>query len=221
MLEQFEILAESFRRLWLQLVAFVPRLAVAVLLLVAGWILAKGLRRLTVRALRLLRVDEAAERAGIDDFLLQGGVRSTTATLIANALYWIVTLTVILAVLSSLGLNTAAQLFDRLVAYVPNVIAAVMLLIFGTLLAQFIQTVTRTYLNNIGVAGADAISVLARWAVILFVVSAGLEQLAIGGQILVSAFQIAFGAFCLALALAFGLGGREWAARVLDSWWKK
>lgn len=221
MLEQFETLAESFKGFWLQLMAFLPRLVAALLLLALGWLLAKGLRKLTLKLLRLVRVDQAAERAGIEDFLVQGGVRQTAVTLIANAVYWLVTLTVILAVLSSLGLNTAAQLFQRLILYIPNVIAAVIVLIFGTLFAQFIQTATRTYLSNVGVSGAEAISQIARYAVIAFVISVGLEQLSIGGQVLVSAFQIAFGAFCLALALAFGLGGREWAARLLDSWWKR
>ncbi len=221
MLDQIQALTESFRNLGLQLVEFLPRLLAAVVLLGLGWLLAKGLRRLTIRVLRLARVDEAAERAGFDDFLVQGGVRYTTVTLIASAVYWLLTLGVTLAVLSSLGLHTATQLFARLVQYIPNVIATIIVLIFGTLLAQFIQTASYTYLSNLGVSSARAISNVARMAVIVFVISLSLEQLSIGGQVLVSAFQIAFGAFCFALALAFGLGGREAAARVLDGWLKK
>jgi len=221
MLDQIQALTESFRNLGLQLVEFLPRLLAAVVLLGLGWLLAKGLRRLTIRVLRLARVDEAAERAGFDDFLVQGGVRYTTVTLIASAVYWLLTLGVTLAVLSSLGLHTATDLFARLVQYIPNVIATIIVLIFGTLLAQFIQTASYTYLSNLGVSSARAISNVARMAVIVFVISLSLEQLSIGGQVLVSAFQIAFGAFCFALALAFGLGGREAAARVLDGWLKK
>lgn len=221
MLEQFQVLLDSLRSGWLQVVAFLPRLTMALALLIGGWLVAKALRRVTLKLLRFLRVDEAAERAGIEDFLVQGGVRYTTTTLIAQTVYWLVTLTVFLAVLSSLGMRTAEQLLTRLVLYIPNVVAAVIVLIFGTLLAQFVQGLTYTYLSNVGVSGAGAISSLARYAVIVFVISIGLEQLAIGGQILVSAFQIAFGALCLALALAFGLGGREWAARILDSLGKR
>jgi len=94
-------------------------------------------------------------------------------------------------------------------------------LILGSLLGQFVGALTFAYLANLRVAGARVISVIARWAVVVFVIALSLEQLSIGGQVLVSAFQIAFGALCLALALAFGLGGREWAARVLDSFLKK
>jgi hypothetical protein len=142
-------------------------------------------------------------------------------TLVANAIYWLLTLGVTLAVLSSLGLRTATDLFARLVQYIPNVVATIIVLIFGTLFAQFVQTATYTYLSNLGVTSAGMISSLARIALIVFVVSISLEQLSIGGQVLVSAFQIAFGALCFGVALAFGLGGRDAAARILDSWLKK
>jgi hypothetical protein len=72
-----------------------------------------------------------------------------------------------------------------------------------------------------GISGSQVMSTIAQWAILLFVVSMALEQVSIGGQVLVSAFQIAFGALCLALALAFGLGGKEWAAHILERMWKK
>jgi hypothetical protein len=221
MLEQIQLITESFKSLGLDVWAFLPRLIVAVVLLVIGWLVAKGVRKLTIRTLRLARLDEAAEKAGFDDFLVQGGVRYTTVTLVANAVYWLLTLGVTLAVLSSLGLHAATDLLARLVQYIPNVIATIIVLIFGTLLAQFVQTATYTYLSNLGVSSARMISNLARIALVVFVVSISLEQLSIGGQVLVSAFQIAFGALCFAVALAFGLGGRDAAARILETWLKK
>jgi len=163
----------------------------------------------------------AAEKAGIEDFLVQGGVRFTTVTLVGSLVYWAVNLTVVLAALTVLGIETAGATINRLVLHVPAVITAVVVLILGTLLGQFVGALTHAYLANLGVAGARAIAAIARWAVVVFVIALSLEQLSIGGQVLVSAFQIAFGALCLALALAFGLGGREWAARVLDSFLKK
>jgi len=221
MAEQFTILVHSLRDFATDLLAIVPRLVAVLILVIAGWIAARLLRKLTVRSLRLARIDLAAEKAGIEDFLVQGGVRMTAVTIVGNLVYWAVNLVVLLAALSALGVNTAGELFNRMVLFIPNVIAAVVVLIFGALLAQFIGTLVFTYLSNLGVTGPGAISAIARWAVIVFVLAISLEQLKIGGQILVSAFQIAFGAFCLALALAFGLGGREWAARMLDSFFRK
>ncbi len=217
----FTIMVESLQTFWLQLIAFLPRVIAALLLLFAGWIVAKLLRRATIRFLKMVRLDVAAEKAGIEDFLLQGGVRYTAVTLIAGLIYWFVLMAVILAVLNSLGLGAAAALFNRIVLYLPNVLVATLVLLFGTLLGRFVRTALFTYLNNMGVEGAPFISHVAQWAIVIFVVSIALEQLSIGGAILVSAFQILFGAVCLALALAFGLGGRRWAAHILDRIWKQ
>jgi hypothetical protein len=94
-------------------------------------------------------------------------------------------------------------------------------LLVGGLIGKVVRGASYTYLNNIGVQGAAFLSDVAQIAIMIFVASVALEQLNIGGQLLVSAFQIAFGAFCLALAIAFGWGGREWAAHILEKLWKK
>lgn len=220
-MDAFNIMLESLRTFWNELGAYLPRLFAAVLLLIFGWMIAKILRRAAIKFLRAVRLDVAAEKAGIEDFLVQGGVRFTTVTIVANLIYWFILFAVILAAANSLGLEAAAGLLNRIVLYIPHVVVAVLLLLFGTLLGRFVKTAAFAYLNNLGIEGADLISHAAQWAIMLFVFSVALEQLSIGGQVLVSAFQIAFGAFCLALALAFGLGGRRWAAQVLDTLWKK
>jgi hypothetical protein len=221
MTEQINHLIDALREWLAQTAAFLPRLAVALVLLALGWGLARVGRKAVIRALRFLKLDVAAERAGLEDFLVQGGVRFTTVSLVGALVYWTINLAVILAALTLLGIETAGQTISRLVQHVPSLVTALVVLILGTLLGQFAGAVIYAYLANLGVAGARAISTLARWAVVVFVIAVSLEQLSIGGQVLVSAFQLVFGAICLALALAFGLGGREWAARTLDNLFKK
>jgi hypothetical protein len=220
-MEQFDVVVESLRTFWNQLGMTMPRVFGALLLLTLGWLLAKLIRKGVLRLLKFLRIDVVAEKSGIEDFLLQGGVRFTTITLLANLVYWGVMFTVVLAVLNSLNLEVAAELFNRVILYIPNVFVAMVVLIFGALFARFIQATIQTYLNNIGVAGSQLLSAIAQYAVLVFVVSIALEQLQIGGQILVSAFQLAFGGLCLAFGLAFGLGGRDFAAHTLDKMLKK
>jgi len=220
-MEALNIISDSLETFWAELGVLVPRLAVAFVLLVAGWGAAKLLRRATIRLLRSVRLDEFAEKAGFEDFLLQGGVRYTTVTIIAQILYWLVIFTVILGALNVLRIQATADLFNRLVLYIPNVIVAVIALLLGSLFGRLVRGAAFTYLNNIGIEGAVFISHVAQWAIIIFFTSIALEQLSIGGQILISAFQIAFGAFCLALALAFGLGGRRWAEHILGRLWKE
>ena len=213
---QSSSLLASLERQWSAFTAALPELLLALGLLFAGWLLAKLVRRLAIRLLRAIRFDVLSERAGIEDFLVQGGVRFTTVTLLGSALYWMILLGIFVALLDSLGVRAAGDLFARMVNYLPNVLLAVGILVFGSLLARILGGVVYTYLNNIGSSAAEPIGAVARLAVLAFVLFMAAEQLAIQSQVLVSAFQIAFAALCFALALAFGLGGREWAASVMN-----
>ncbi len=215
MQQQIDIFVASITSFWTQLAAFVPQLLAALLLLFLGWILANIVRTATGKVLDTLKFDELGKKTGIEAFLRQGNINLTLSRLIANLIYWIILLVVIVTVANSLGLTTVAELFNKVVFYLPNIIVAVLVLVFGVLVARFINRLVFAYLNNMGVDGALTLSTLAEYAVIIFVVFMALEQLQIGTHLLISAFQIGFGAVGLALALAFGLGGRDWAASVI------
>jgi hypothetical protein len=221
MKEQFMSTLESMRDFWQEVVQYFPALLAAAVEFVIGWVVARAVRRGVIRLLKFLRVDILAEKAGIEAFLLQGGVRYTTVTLVADLIYWTILFTVIVAALNGLGLQSAAVLFNRVLLYIPNVVVAVIVLMFGAFFAKIVRTISFAYLSNIGISGADIIGHISQWAILLFVVSIALDQLSIGGQLLLSAFQIGFGGLCLALAIAFGLGGKEWAAQVLEKALKK
>lgn len=220
MFESSTLLA-SLRRTWDEIVYMLPDLLLALALLVVGWLVAKLVRRVAVRVLRLLRVDEFAEKAGIDDFLVQGGVQVTTVTLLAGTLYWLILAGVFMTLLESLGFRSAGALAERVVLFVPNLVLAAGILVFGSLLAKVIGALIFSYLSNIGSTVAEPVAALARYAMLVFVLFMAAEQLAIRTEVLVSAFQIAFAAVCLAAALAFGLGGREWAAQVIARYTRK
>jgi hypothetical protein len=210
----------SLQATWNQIVAGLPDILSAVLLLLLGWLLARVVRRLATRLFRYLKVDTLAENIGIEGFLVQGGVEFTTVTLLAGALYWGILFLTFVALLNMLAVPAGMALLQRIVLFIPNVVVAVIVLIFGTVVARFVGAVTYTYLNNVGSRGAAVIAGVARIAMLGFVVAMAVEQLALKSEILVSGFQIAFGALCLALALAFGLGGRDWAAKILEKFWK-
>lgn len=221
MLDQFVAIVESMKAFWMEVWGALPALIAATVLLVVGWVVARIVRRGVQRLLRWMRVNDLAEKTGIENFLLQGGVRYTTVTLLANLAYWLIMFTFVLAALESMGLQNASVLFNKILWFMPNIVVAVLVLMFGAFIARIVRGITFTYLSNVGISGADVIGHLAQWGILLFVASIALEQMSIGGQIIVSAFQIGFGAICLALAIAFGLGGKEWASHVLSRLWKQ
>ena len=215
MQQQLDIFVASLTSFWTQLAAFIPQLLAALVLLFIGWLFANLLRTGLVKLLDVLKFDELSLKTGIEAFLRQGNINISLSRLLANLVYWLLILVVIVTVANSLGLHAVAELFNRVVLYLPNIIVAILVLVFGILIARFINRLVFAYLNNIGVEGALTISTFSEYAVIVFVVFMALEQLQIGTQLLTAAFQIAFGAVGLALAIAFGLGGRDWAAGVI------
>lgn len=215
MQQQLDVFVASLTAFWTQLAGFVPQLLAALLLLFVGWLFANLVSTGVMKLLDLLRFDSLSEKTGIEAFLKQGNMDVSLSRLLARLAYWIVIFVVIVTVANSLGLHMVAELFNKVVLYIPNIIVAILVLVFGVLVARFINRMVFAYLNNIGVQGALTISTLSEYGVIVFVVFVALEQLAIGTTLLTSAFQIGFGAVGLAFALAFGLGGREWAAGVI------
>ncbi len=218
MQQQFDIFIASFNAVIAQLAEFLPKLLTALVLLFIGWIIAKLVRSGVKRLLALAHFDQLAEKTGVEEFLKHGDMHITFAGIISEVCYWLVLLIVLVTVSSSLGLTAVADLFNRVALYLPNIVVAVLIIIFGTLLARFINRMVFAWLRNLGVDGALTISTIAEYAVQVFAIFVALEQLAIGTRLLTTAFAILFGSICLALALAFGLGGRDWAARVIERW---
>lgn len=220
MIQSSQLLA-SLRESWDRLAIVVPDVLLALGLLAVGWLLARFLRRASTRLLRWMKVDELAEKSGFEDFLVRGGVDLTAVTLISHGIYWLVLLGVFLALLDALGLHAARVLIDRLSTFLPNLVLAVGILVFGSLLARIAGALVFSYLSNVGMSAAGPLGALTRFAVLAFVVFMAAEQLAIRSEVLVSGFQIAFAAVCLAAALAFGLGGRDWAAGVINRYTRR
>jgi len=128
---------------------------------------------------------------------------------------------VFLTLLDALGLQAANLLLERIGGFLPNLVVAIGILVFGSLLARISGGLVFSYLSNVGTPAAGPVGVLTRYAMLAFVVFMAAEQLTIRSEVLVSGFQIAFAAICLAGALAFGLGGRDWAADVIARYTRK
>ncbi|MBW7887336.1 MAG: hypothetical protein H3C35_03120 [Bacteroidetes bacterium] len=220
-MDQLQAFLISLENFWIQFKLQMPKIVAALLLLLLGWIFARLVEKLFIKIFRIIKLEDLAEKAGIENFLYRGGVKFTTSTLLAKLIYWFILFTFTLALLNSIGLHSANDLLNQMLLYIPNVLIAFVVLLFGTLLANFVQSAVSAYLNNIGLNNAEGLSLVIKYAILIFIVSMALEQLNIGGQVLVSAFQIAFGAFCFGVALAFGLGGKEWAAKILERMWNE
>ena len=136
-------------------------------------------------------------------------------------MYWLVIFAVLVIAFNSLGLTYITDLFGQVVLFVPKVIVALVILAFGAYFAAFIGGTVITYCRNVGLQDADLLGKLAQYAILVFVVLIALDQVNVGGAIIRQSFLIILGGIVLALALAFGIGGRDWAAELLERWWPR
>jgi len=215
-MQQLDVVLASLTSFWTHLAAYIPQLIGSLILLLLGWIVARLARSGVVQLLKIVHFDVLAEKSGVEALLKQGNLDISLAGALSNLVYWILILVVLVTVSNSLGLQMVADLFNKVVLYIPNVIVAILVLVFGSILARFANRVSFAYFDKIGVQGALTLGTLCEYAVLIFVLFVALEQLQIGTQLLTAAFQVGFGAIGLALAISFGLGGKEWAAGVIQ-----
>jgi len=217
MKEQVQIFLESSQQFLNEIAVALPKIIGALLILLIGWIIAKLLKKAIVKLLHLVKLNKLSEKVGIEKFLKEGGLKQTAVDLIGSLFYWIIMLTVILAIFNSLQLNSAQDLFNSIILFIPNIIVALVILLFGLYAARFIANVLSSSLKNMNDKTAELIEKIAYFSIVIFTVFLVLGQLKIAQDIITNAFILVFGAICLAFGLAFGLGGKESAAEVLKN----
>jgi hypothetical protein len=220
-MNRIDVMLEPARVFLAQAADFLPRLGLALVVLIAGWLIAKMIRFAIARGLRRVNFHVVTDRAGVDGFLRAGGIDLDFTDVLALLVYWIVILTALLIGFNLLGLTYITELISRVLLFVPRVLVAALILAFGAYFARFVGNAVAAYCRNISLQDAELLGNLARYAILTFVVLIALDQMGIGGDIVRQTFLIILAGLVFALALAFGLGGREWAAELLERWWPR
>ncbi len=218
-MEALAIQLEPARAILYQIGAFMPRLLIAALVVLGGWLVAKIALVAVTRILRAINFNVLTERSGLDGFLKQGGVSQDTTGIVGLLVYWLVILAALLIAFNGLGLTTISELLGRVVWFVPNVFVAILVLAFGAYFARFIGDAVGAYCRNIKLQDAAFLGRLAQYAIMVFVVLIALDQVQVGGDIVRESFLVILAGIVFAFALAFGLGGKDWAAQRIAHWW--
>jgi hypothetical protein len=202
-----------------QIFGFLPHLAAALGILLAGFAIAKMIERGTDIVLHRIGFDRWMRDGGVIEALERAGTSLDPSTVLAKLVFWTVMLLVILLAANALGVEAVSSLFAELLAYIPNVIAAVIVLVLGILLGEFVKDLVLASAG--GLAGGHTLARAAKASVILLSVFMALEQLDIAQDVVLVFFIAVVGAGALAAGIAFGLGAQGIAAEISREWYER
>ena len=212
--------AESVKAMFVRVGNFIPILLGALLILVIGWLVARGAKLALEKILKMLPFDEYARRLHVTDVLQRGEIKYQLSELLGAFLYWLIILATLLAALDALGMTIAAELLERVISYVPHVLAGVIILVLGLFFATLVSGIVQTAAANAGISQAKGLGAIARIAVIVFASAIALEKF-FSSVIIQTTVAIVTAAIAFGAALAFGLGCKDIAGDFMNDFIKK
>ena len=210
------IVIEPVKAMLVRAATFLPTLIGILVILVIGWIVAAILKNLVVKLLKMIQFDSASEKSGLADVLKKGGMKNTLSELIGGLVYWIVMLLVFMTALNALGMTVVASLLDKVILYIPNVIAAIFIISLGIFFASIMGAVVMTASSNAGIKQSKLLSQVTQTVIVIFAIIMTMEQLNIAVTILNTTVTVLLGAIGLAFAIAVGLGSKDIAGKLMQ-----
>ena len=190
--------------------SYIPQIIGAIIILIVGYIIAKVLQALITRILRSVGFEDWMERGGVKQFFDRAGTRQTPSSILGRLVFWFIFIIAITMAANALGIQQISSFLNQLIAYIPSIFVALLILFLATLLANFVSGIVR------GATNSEILASIAQYAIIIYAVFAALTQLGIAVQLTANTFLILLGAVGLALAIAFGIGGREVARDIVE-----
>ena len=210
-----QVLVSAFQQLGDNLVAFFPSLVGTIVLLLAGWAVSRVSEAIVRRALQKLGLDRVSARLRLPEMLSRAGVVAPPSRIVGRLLFWIVMMTFVLSAVETLGLSAATSTIDRLIAYLPNVIASGLIVFIGLLLSRFARGVVTSGAMVVDVDRAERLRSAVGGLILLLVAVVALEQLELQTTVLVVLVAVVVGGMTLTLGLAFALGAQPVICHIL------
>ena len=221
---QMQVVLDTWSTFWTALVPYLSKLITALIVLVIGIILAKVLEKLIVQVLKVARFDILSEKSSIASILAKGEIKHSLSELLGIVIYWLLILVVAIITLTIAGLPPTGYL-DNAVAYAGKVVLSIFVLVLGLFFAALIGSIVRTTASNAGMATAKNLGQIAQVVIIVITALTVLPMLGVRTFILDTAVIVVLASAGLALGLAFGLGSKDIAGKIMselvDKWKKR
>lgn len=215
-LSSISVFRDSLFSLWQSVIEALPIVAGAIVVFILGLVVAGVLSRVVLKLVEILRLDELVGKLEIKATLERVGIRLRVGVLLAWMVRWFFIIVALIAATDILGWEQVTDYLKQVVTYIPNVIIAVIILLAGILLGNFVRGVVKSAVEAAKLSSAEFLSGMAKWAILVFSFMAALVQLQIAPDLIRTLFTGLVAMLALAGGLAFGLGGKEHASRLLE-----
>lgn len=211
-----DVVIASLQQVWSGVVNFLPLLLSAVIVFVIGWIVAVALGKVIEQVVRALRVDALLAQLDFEKTLERAGMRLNSGAFIGGLVRWFLIVVALLAAANIVQLTQVSDFLTQVLFYLPNVVVAAVILVIAALIADVVERIMRGSVSAAGLRGASLVGVISRWAVWIFAIIAALLQLGIATILLQTIVTGVVAMLALSFGLAFGLGGKDAAAGIID-----
>jgi hypothetical protein len=211
-----DVVVGSLQNLWWGVVNYLPNLIGAFVVLIVGLIVAAGLAALVEKILEGVRLDTLLEKVGLKPIFERAGLKLRAAYFFGKLVYWFVIVAFLLAVADSLQLYALSQFLSAIMNYLPNVIAAVLIMLAALVLAHFLRKLVTASVMSAKLHSGPFLGTITWWAITVFGFLTALAQLNIGTEIIQTIITGFIAMLALAGGLAFGLGGKDYANHLLN-----
>lgn len=216
-MEIFEtVITEPFQKFYEKLILFLPNFLTSLFILLVGIMLGFLVKNLFSKIFRIIGIDKVSVRSGMAELMKKGGFKDTVSVLLARLIGWLTVVIFAGISMSALDVPAVEGLLERFFLYLPNIFIAAMIVLFGYLLGNFFGRAALIASVNAGVRFSNLIGKFIKYLILILSGTMALEQLGIGKGTIVITFAIIFGGIVLALAISFGLGGRDLAKDYLE-----
>jgi hypothetical protein len=199
----------------------IPRIIGFLVILIIGWIISSALAAAVAALLRAVKFNVMAQNSGIQGFINNMGLCTDASGLLANIVKWFVRLIVLVVAFDALGLPAVSQVLQQFLLWIPNLVVAVVVLVIAGLAANALSNLVRGATAQAGFDNPDLLATIARVAVWAFGIVVAVNQIGIAQELVNTLFMGFIGALALAAGLAFGLGGRDTAGQIVQTWYNR
>lgn len=213
-----DVFTQSLQSVWLGVASFVPNLIIAIIIFTIGWILASLIEKLVEHLFKALKVDAALKSAGLEDIVKHAGHNLNSGLFIGALVKWFIIVVFLIASFDAMGLSQVTMFLQQVVNYLPQVIVAVLVLMVAMVVGNAMERIVIASSRAANIRSAAFLGHVTRWAIWIFALLTALFNLGIAPALIQTVVTAIFAGGALAIGLAFGLGSKEAAQKLVEKW---